>query len=110
MTSPRLYVISTEHSDEKSLKLNAEHHKMQIKCKYNNKRARNMKLVSIFFTASAVYIRGSNRKYNDLSETTRDFTLFCSRDEITVAGFLNNLPPIVGRITRTGHATGQTCL
>ena len=81
MTSLRLYVIPTEHSDEKSLKLNAEHHKMQIKC-----------------------------KYNDLSETTRDFTLFCSRDEITLAGFLNNLPPIVGRITRTGHATGQTCL
>ena len=36
MTSPRLYVISTEDSDEKSLKLNAEHHKMQTKCKYND--------------------------------------------------------------------------
>ena len=55
-----------------------------------------MKLVSIFFTASAVYIRGSNRKYSEFLESTRDFTLFCSRDEITVAGFLNNLSPIVG--------------
>ena len=46
---------------------------MRTICKYNNKRARNMKLVSIFFTASAVYIRGSNRKYSHLSVTTNYF-------------------------------------
>ena len=69
---------------------------MRTICKYNNKRARNMKLVSIFFTASAVYIRGSNRKYSEFPESTNLFALFCSRNEITVAGFLNNLSPIVG--------------
>ena len=33
--------------------------------KYTNKRARNMKFTSIFFTASAVYIRGFHRKYTN---------------------------------------------
>ena len=69
---------------------------MRTICKYNNKRARNMKLVSIFFTASAVYIRGSNRKYSEFCETTSYFTLFYSRNEITVTSFLNNLLPIAG--------------
>ena len=31
--------------------------------KYSNKRARNMKLASIFFTASAVYVRAPSQIY-----------------------------------------------
>ena len=37
-------------------------------CKYTNKRARNIKFTWIFFTASAVYIRGLPQIYEQTSE------------------------------------------
>ena len=52
----------------------------------------------------------ADRKYTKFLESTRDFTLFCIGNEITVASLLNNLSPIVGRIARTCHLAGQTAL
>ena len=37
-------------------------------CKDTNKRARNMKFTSIFFKASAVYLRGLPQRYKQTSE------------------------------------------
>ena len=51
----------------------------EILLKYTNKRARNMKFISMFLTASAVYIRGLPQIYKQTSEINKVYFVILQR-------------------------------